>query len=126
MTYITAAFFKLLTIFSTTVENYSKKNKYLFYQWKGSKKSFHKVFQMNMCLHLKYNIIIMGLDIKIPIGGMFTILGIILTVFGLTTNGSDMYDTSLNININLWSGLFMLIFGVSMLLAAFMSKKKKS
>jgi len=68
----------------------------------------------------------MGLDIKIPIGGMFTILGIILTVFGLTTNGSDMYDTSLNININLWSGLFMLIFGVSMLLAAFISKKKKS
>ncbi len=68
----------------------------------------------------------MGLDIKIPIGGMFTLLGVILTIFGLLTNGNDMYDTSLNININLWSGLFMLIFGLSMLFAAYKTKKNKS
>jgi hypothetical protein len=30
----------------------------------------------------------MGLDIKIPIGLMFTILGIILTILGLVTAGS--------------------------------------
>ncbi|MBN1597312.1 MAG: hypothetical protein JW894_03390 [Bacteroidales bacterium] len=58
----------------------------------------------------------MGLDIKIPIGLMFAIFGIILTIFGLTTNGDEMYTLSLNTNINLWSGLFMLVFGSIMLL----------
>jgi hypothetical protein len=69
----------------------------------------------------------MGLDIKIPIGAMFSIFGIILTIYGLTTIGSDMYGISLNININLWSGLFMLVFGGFMLaISDFMKKKKKS
>ena len=58
----------------------------------------------------------MGLDIKIPIGLMFTILGIILTIFGISTNGDELYALSLNTNINLWSGLFMLVFGGFMLL----------
>ena len=58
----------------------------------------------------------MGLDIKIPIGLMFLVFGIILIIFGITT-GSDteMYKVSLNININLWSGIFMLVFGGLML-----------
>jgi hypothetical protein len=69
----------------------------------------------------------MGLDIKIPIGAMFSIFGIILTIYGLTTIGSDMYGISLNININLWSGLFMLVFGGFMLaISDLMKKKKKS
>jgi len=58
----------------------------------------------------------MGLDIKIPIGLMFTIFGLILTVFGIVTHGDTMYTLSLNTNINLWSGLFMLVFGGFMLL----------
>lgn len=67
----------------------------------------------------------MGVDIKIPIGLMFALLGILLTVFGLVT-GSDteMYKMSLDININLWTGLPMTIFGVFMLLASRMSRKK--
>jgi membrane-bound ClpP family serine protease len=68
----------------------------------------------------------MGLDIKIPIGAMFSIFGIILTIYGLTTNGSEMYGISLNININLWSGLFMLVFGGFMLAISDLMKKKKS
>ncbi|HNW50507.1 MAG TPA: hypothetical protein PKH79_05460 [Prolixibacteraceae bacterium] len=67
----------------------------------------------------------MGLDIKIPIGGMFTIFGIILTIFGLTTSGNEMYGISLNININLWSGLLMLVFGGIMLAFSDLFKKKK-
>jgi hypothetical protein len=67
----------------------------------------------------------MGLDIKIPIGAMFSIFGIILTIFGLCTNGSEMYGISLNININLWSGLFMLVFGGFMLAISDLMKKKK-
>ena len=50
----------------------------------------------------------MGLDIKIPIGLMFSILGIILTVHGIITGGdTQMYEQSLGVNINLWSGLSM-------------------
>jgi hypothetical protein len=66
----------------------------------------------------------MGLDIKIPIGLMFTLLGIILTIFGLSTNGEAMYTISLNTNINLWSGLFMLVFGSFMLIISDLGKKK--
>jgi hypothetical protein len=65
----------------------------------------------------------MGLDIKIPIGLMFTILGIFLTIFGMSTNGEAIYTISLNTNINLWSGLFMLIFGVFMLIISNWTKK---
>jgi hypothetical protein len=67
----------------------------------------------------------MGLDIKIPIGLMFSILGIILTILGLAT-GSDaeMYARSLGHNINLWSGLSMLVFGAFMLLTSTLVKKK--
>lgn len=67
----------------------------------------------------------MGLDIKIPIGLMFAILGIILTIFGITTNGDAMYSLSLNTNVNLWSGVFMLIFGGFMLAISDLVRKPK-
>lgn len=67
----------------------------------------------------------MGLDIKIPIGAMFTIFGILLTIFGLATRDNTMYIISLNHNINLWSGLFMMAFGIFMLLTSTLIKKKK-
>jgi len=68
----------------------------------------------------------MGLDIKIPIGLMFSILGIILTIHGLLTSGNtEMYEQSLGHNINLWSGIFMVFFGAFMLLTSSLVKKKK-
>ena len=58
----------------------------------------------------------MGLDIKIPIGLMFAILGLLLTIFGLATNGdTELYKRSLDINVNLWTGLVMVLIGVFML-----------
>jgi len=68
----------------------------------------------------------MGLDIKLPIGLMFTIFGVMLTIYGLTTGGDPMYAKSLNININIWSGAIMTIFGLAMLIPALMQKKKKN
>lgn len=56
----------------------------------------------------------MGLDIRIPIGLMFTILGLLLTVYGAFSDKA-IYSRSLGININLWWGMFMLAFGVVML-----------
>jgi hypothetical protein len=59
----------------------------------------------------------MGLDIRIPIGLMFAILGGVLAVYGLGTGGSPMYArNSLGINVNLWWGVAMLLFGVLMVL----------
>lgn len=71
------------------------------------------------------------IDIRFPIGLMFTILGVIITIFGLATNGQEaMYAKSLSMNMNLISGVVMLIFGVAMLLWSDVVrnrlKKKKS
>ena len=61
----------------------------------------------------------MGLDIKIPIGLMFTILGLLLTIFGLATaSDAELYSRSLDVNINLWTGLAMLLIGVFMLVTS--------
>jgi uncharacterized protein YhhL (DUF1145 family) len=47
---------------------------------------------------------------------MFSIFGLIITVYGLATMGNDaMYARSLNINVNLISGVFTLLFGLIML-----------
>ncbi len=68
----------------------------------------------------------MGIDIRFPIGLMFSIFGLILTIYGFFTNSdSGLYSRSLGININLWSGLGMLIFGGFMLLLVWSGKKKK-
>jgi hypothetical protein len=56
----------------------------------------------------------MGLDIRLPIGLMFTLLGLLLTGFGVVSD-KVMYRRSLDININLWWGLVLLAFGLVML-----------
>jgi hypothetical protein len=66
----------------------------------------------------------MGLDIKIPIGLMFAIFGAILGIYGLATEGNSMYVISLNINVNLWSGIAMFLFGGGMLLFSDLMRKK--
>jgi hypothetical protein len=69
----------------------------------------------------------MGIDIKFPIGLMFAILGLLLTVFGIITDGDNvLYSRSLSININLWSGCGMLVFGLIMLALSWRSWKTKS
>ena len=66
----------------------------------------------------------MGLDIKLPIGLMFAIIGLLLTIYGLVTaSDAGMYVKSLHVNINLWIGACMLAFGIIMLL--FVKKPKK-
>lgn len=57
----------------------------------------------------------MGLDIRIPIGLLFLILGGLLVLFGLTSD-SAIYARSLNINVNLWWGLPLALFGGLMFL----------
>jgi len=69
----------------------------------------------------------MGIDIKIPIGLMFAIIGLLLTIFGLATIGDEeLYRRSLDININLWTGIAMLVFGGFMLATAKFKNPKSS
>lgn len=67
------------------------------------------------------------MDIRLPIGLMFSLFGIILVVFGAMTNGSDIYtDHSLGINVNLWWGIVLTLFGLVMLLLTWVGAKKKA
>jgi hypothetical protein len=59
----------------------------------------------------------MNLDLRIPIGLMFTIDGILLVGFGLTSDEA-IYARSLGTNVNLWWGLVLVAFGVGMLVPA--------
>ena len=69
----------------------------------------------------------MGLDIRYPIGLLFSIIGIMLAIFGLVTgSNAEMYHRSLDINVNLWTGLGMIIFGSIMLIFAYYTTKKKA
>ncbi len=69
----------------------------------------------------------MGIDIKFPIGLMFSIIGLLLTCYGFFTNAdATMYKPSLGINVNLWSGGGMLVFGLLMLLLSYRNKKTKT
>ena len=65
----------------------------------------------------------MGLDIRWPIGLMFSLVGLLLTVYGIVTMGdAEMYHRSLGININLIWGDVLHIFGGLMLILAMRSK----
>jgi len=66
----------------------------------------------------------MTLDIRVPIGSMFGLLGLVLLIYGIATNGHEMYSRSLGINVNLWWGLVLVAFGGLMLLFAFRRKAK--
>ena len=56
----------------------------------------------------------MNLDLRIPMGLMFTFTGAIMTTWGIKTNGTAIYERSLGINANLWWGLVLLAFGLTM------------
>ena len=67
----------------------------------------------------------MKLDARLPIGGMFTLIGTILTVYGLVSDDA-IYQRSLGINVNLWWGLMLLAFGLVMLGFAIRAGRKSS
>ncbi len=64
----------------------------------------------------------MGFDLRLPIGAMFTIVGVLLTGFGLISDKA-IYERSLGVNVNLWWGLVLLAFGAAMLTLALRSSR---
>jgi cytochrome c biogenesis protein CcdA len=64
-------------------------------------------------------------DIRIPIGLMFSIVGVLITGFGIfTISNVELYKKSLGINVNIIMGILMLVFGLIFLYFAFRKKKK--
>jgi hypothetical protein len=57
----------------------------------------------------------MGIDIRLPIGILFSLLGVILTAYGSLADTSR-YRQSLDMNINLIWGIALLVFGLVMFL----------
>ena len=69
----------------------------------------------------------MILDLRIPLGLMFTLTGLILSLYGLLTNGNaELYMKSLGINANLWWGVVLLVFGLTMYLTGWRSQKRRA
>jgi multisubunit Na+/H+ antiporter MnhG subunit len=58
----------------------------------------------------------MGLDIRIPLGLIFLIVGGLMSVYGLITRNSAIYERSMGVNLNLGWGLVMFLFGLIMFL----------
>ena len=58
----------------------------------------------------------MRLDIRLPIGLMFTVLGALLVVVGVI-GGKSFVEQSQGTNVNLWWGIVMLVFGIVMFLS---------
>ena len=59
----------------------------------------------------------MKLDLRLPIGLMFSIFGVMLLGFGVISDAA-IYQRSLGINVNLWWGLVLCLFGLAMLALA--------
>lgn len=67
----------------------------------------------------------MGIDIRLPIGLVFSLVGILMTAFGAASNGA-IYQRSLDINVNLYWGLVLLVFGLIMVALGRRGMKKLS
>jgi hypothetical protein len=56
-------------------------------------------------------------DLRRIIGGLFVVYGVVLAVLGLFESDESI-EKSAGVNINLWAGVGMLVFGILMILWA--------
>lgn len=68
----------------------------------------------------------MQLDVRLPIGLLFSLFGVLLFGFGLVSDKQIYEQHSLGININLGWGIVLLAFGLVMLALALRGRKKAS
>jgi len=64
------------------------------------------------------------MDLRVPSGCFFTLLGLIL--LGMGVFAPDTRAAMTDINVNLYSGIFMLAFGLGMLLLAWRAARHSS
>jgi hypothetical protein len=66
----------------------------------------------------------MDLDVRLPIGLMFSIFGVLLAGFGLVSDHQIYEARSLGINVNLGWGIVLLGFGATMLAFALRARQR--
>ncbi len=67
----------------------------------------------------------MGLDIRWPIGGLFSLIGAMMLIYGFVTNSdAEMYKRSLGTNVNIAWGAVLVVFGLWMLIMAWRGSKQ--
>jgi len=64
----------------------------------------------------------MGLDIRLPIGLLFAVIGALMGGYGALSNKA-IYQRSLGLNINLAWGIVLLIFGLTILFLGYRGTK---
>ena len=67
----------------------------------------------------------MGLDIRWPIGIIFTIYGIALILYGVWAD-PEIFQRSLGVNIDVWWGAVMLVFGLFMSGLAWRASRRRT
>ena len=65
----------------------------------------------------------MSVDLRLPLGLLFTGLGIIMLAFGLNSDPA-IYQRSLGVNVNLWWGSAQLLFGIVTALAGYAAMRR--
>jgi hypothetical protein len=69
----------------------------------------------------------MGLDLRWPIGLMFSLVGVMLVIYGFATNAdAELYRRSLDLNVNLRWGVVLVVFGGSVLTLAWRGSRKSA
>lgn len=66
----------------------------------------------------------MQLDVRLPIGLMFVLFGVILAIFGVVSDPAIYEQHSLGVNINLYWGVVQAAFGALMLFLTWRGKRK--
>jgi len=66
----------------------------------------------------------MNFDLRLPLGLIFTLFGLLLTIYGLTSDPA-IYARSLGLNLNLWWGMVVLAFGLWMGTLALLARRKR-
>jgi membrane protein implicated in regulation of membrane protease activity len=65
-----------------------------------------------------------NIDLRFSLGLLFIAFGVLLTLFGLFTDRAT-YERSTFINVNLWWGVVMLLFGGLMFIFAWKKAREK-
>ncbi len=58
----------------------------------------------------------MNFDIRLPVGLLFLLIGVLLSGFGLTGDAAHLKTAALGVNIDLVWGLALILFGAIMLI----------
>lgn len=67
----------------------------------------------------------MTLDLRLPLGLLFAVLGALLALYGLLADAA-IYQAAGGVNVNLWTGGAMLAFGALMLVGVWRGRSGPS